>query len=44
MIRKQQDEDKQPFKLMNIHFAMSDYGRIKHLLRLNEVFKKEKTL
>lgn len=27
---------------MSINFAMSDYGRMKMLLELNEVFKEEK--
>ena len=29
---------------MNITFALSDYGRMRLLLELNELFKKEKVL
>lgn len=31
-------------RLMNITFALSDYGRMRLLLELNELFKKEKVL
>ena len=39
-----EDEQVNENRLMNITFALSDYGRMRLLLELNELFKEEKVL